>query len=51
MLGAIYMTPEARDEDKAIESYRKAYRSAPSNMKDAVLTRVPPKYHAMVRGP
>jgi hypothetical protein len=51
MLGAIYVTPEARDEEKAIASYRKAFVAAPANLKDAVLARVPPKYHASVRGP
>ena len=51
MLGAIYVTPEFRDEEKAIASYRKAFVAAPANLKDAVLARVPPKYHAAVRAP
>lgn len=51
MLGDIYMTPEARDEGKAIESYRNAVKTAPANLKASILKHVPLKYRAAVNAP
>lgn len=48
-LGKIYEAPEARDESKALQSYRAALEAAPPSSKNAVLSMIPPMYHGRLQ--
>ena len=44
-LGKIYDAPEARNEGKALQSYRAALKAAQPSEKMAVLAAIPSTYH------
>ncbi len=48
-LGAIYASAEAKDEHKAVESFRAALDAAPALYKPAVLAKIPPAYRERVQ--
>ena len=48
-LGDIYSSAASRNEDKALQSYREALNTAPTDYKTSVLTRIPPKYRALLQ--
>ena len=48
-LGNIYNSPEAKNESKAIQSYRAALNAAAPEHKNAVLAIIPPIYHARMK--
>ena len=48
-LGKIYDAPEARDESKALQSYRAAFKAAQPSEKTAVLAAIPSTYHGRLR--
>ena len=48
-LGKIYDAPEARDERKALQSYRAALKAAQPSEKAAVLAAIPPTYRGRLQ--
>ena len=48
-LGKIYDAPEARDERKALQSYRAALKAAQPFEKAAVLAAIPPTYRGRLQ--
>jgi O-antigen ligase len=48
-LGNIYASAEAPNEAKALQAYQTALAAAPPSYKKAVLTMIPPSYHARIQ--
>lgn len=49
LLGKIYQTPNAKNEAKALHSYKSAFAAADPHKKSAVLSQIPPEYRSKVQ--